>query len=141
MKKELQSKFNTRQRMLAKDFEIYYYSDVRHSNVDPHTHNYYEFYFYLEGDVVFELNGEMRTLLPGDIIIVPPGLVHRLLSRIRTRSTAALFFGSAAPMPATCLPGSLTFSSFSTTSKTPPRSICSTRTWSPLMRSCPASTS
>ena len=77
MKKELQSKFITRQHMLAEDFEIYYYSDVRHSNVEPHTHDYYEFYFYLEGDVVFELNGELRTLRPGDIIIVPPGLVHR----------------------------------------------------------------
>ena len=47
MKKNLQSAFHTRQYMLSKDFEIYYYSDYYLSKVESHTHNYYEFYFFV----------------------------------------------------------------------------------------------
>ena len=41
MKQELRSAFNTRQYMLSKDFEIYYYSDLHFQQVDPHRHDYY----------------------------------------------------------------------------------------------------
>ena len=51
MKKNLKSKFQRRQYMLSRDFEIYYYSDSHMENVDSHMHDYYEFYFFLEGDV------------------------------------------------------------------------------------------
>ena len=48
MKKNLQTTFSTRQKMLEPDFEIYYYEDksqdFHYANVNPHTHNYYEFY-------------------------------------------------------------------------------------------------
>lgn len=36
--------------MLEPDFEIYYYEDTsqdfHYANVNPHTHNYYEFYIF-----------------------------------------------------------------------------------------------
>lgn len=43
MKKNLKTAFSTRQYMLSKDFEIYYYDDSKLLNVNDHTHDYYEF--------------------------------------------------------------------------------------------------
>ena len=48
MKKNLQSDFNTRQYMLSQDFEIYYYNDTNFNGVKSHTHDYFEFYFFIE---------------------------------------------------------------------------------------------
>ena len=45
MKKKLQTAFLTRQYMLEKDFEIYYYNDTVFSNVGKHSHTHYEFFF------------------------------------------------------------------------------------------------
>ena len=77
MKPSIQTPFTPRQYMLSQDFEIYYYSDTRHNNVDLHTHAYYEFYFYMEGDVEFEIGDRRQTLKSGDFVIVPPGTPHR----------------------------------------------------------------
>ena len=57
MRKNLRSAFNTRQYMLSRDFEIYYYSDLNFKAVDPHRHTYYEFYILLEGNVYIEIEG------------------------------------------------------------------------------------
>ena len=46
MKKHFQTAFDTRQYMVSKDFEIFYYEDTHFSNVRNHSHNYYEFYFF-----------------------------------------------------------------------------------------------
>ena len=51
MEKELQSKFSTRQYMLSKDYEVYYYNEQDATQVASHSHDYYEFYFFVEGDV------------------------------------------------------------------------------------------
>ena len=51
MQKNLQTRFSTRQYMLSRDFELYYYNEHYTSKVDTHTHDYYEFYFFMEGDV------------------------------------------------------------------------------------------
>ena len=55
MKKKLQTAFTTRQYMLSKDFEIYYYNEKYTSKIEMHTHNYYEFYFFIEGDVQIQI--------------------------------------------------------------------------------------
>ena len=51
MAKNLQTKFSTRQYMLSRDFEIYYYNEPASEKVSIHSHDYYEFYFFLEGDM------------------------------------------------------------------------------------------
>lgn len=76
MKKKLQSKFNTRQYMLSKDYEIYYYKDHYLSKVNAHAHTYYEFYFFLEGNVSIEINGTEYRLRYGDVVLIPPGTFH-----------------------------------------------------------------
>lgn len=57
MKKQLQTIFSTRQHMLSKNFEIYYYDVAHFSGISNHTHNYYEFYFFLNGNVSMFIDG------------------------------------------------------------------------------------
>ena len=80
MKKSLQSKFSPRQYMLSKDFEIYYYNDSHFSGVSDHTHDYYEFYFFLEGNVSMSIENKVSHLKPGDMVLIPPGVHHHVFS-------------------------------------------------------------
>lgn len=77
MKKKLQTQFSSRQYMLAKDFEIYYYSDPVPSEVALHAHDYYEFYFFLEGDVSIQAGKTLYPVTHGDIMLIPPHVRHR----------------------------------------------------------------
>lgn len=77
MKKRLQTQFSTRQYMLSRDFEIYYYSDTSLARVDAHAHDYYEFYFFLEGDVSIQIEEEKYPVAYGDILLIPPHIRHR----------------------------------------------------------------
>lgn len=69
--------FVSRQYMLSKDYEIYYYSDLHFQSVGIHSHDYYEFYFFVEGAVSMEVGGRRYPLAVGDVVIVPPGVPHR----------------------------------------------------------------
>lgn len=76
VKKKLQSRFSTRQYMLSEDYEIYYYKDHYLSKVNSHVHNYYEFYFFMEGNVSIEIAGNEYRLQYGDVVLIPPGIFH-----------------------------------------------------------------
>ncbi len=65
--------------MVNKDFEIYFYSDKSTPHVDAHSHNYYEFYFFIEGDVSIEIEKTVTKLKHGDIVVIPPGCKHRAI--------------------------------------------------------------
>lgn len=80
MKKRLQTTFSTRQYMLSKDFEIYYYDDAHFSGVKTHNHNYYEFYFFLQGDISMYIGGQPFSLKTGDVILIPPGVTHHTVN-------------------------------------------------------------
>lgn len=76
MKKSYKTKFHHRQYMLSKDFEIYYYEDKHLTEVKEHTHNYYEFYFFLEGDVSIVIEDKVHPIGVGDIVLIPPNIRH-----------------------------------------------------------------
>lgn len=69
--------------MLSKDFEIYYYNDSQDDNlrskVQIHSHDYYEFYFYLEGKVSIQIDDSHYPLRSGNMVLIPPGTPHRAL--------------------------------------------------------------
>lgn len=92
MKKNLQTAFSTRQYMLSKDFEIYYYNDMHFKGVHSHTHNYYEFYFFLEGDVSMNINGDIHPLHTGDVILIPPNVPHNALSNDESKPYSRFVF-------------------------------------------------
>lgn len=62
--------------MLSKDFEVYYYNDRHFSGVEDHTHDYYEFYFFMEGNVSMSIHNKNYRLSPGDMVLIPPGVRH-----------------------------------------------------------------
>lgn len=72
----LRTEFSVRQHMISKDFELYYYSDVNLKPVAPHIHDYYEFYFFLEGDVSITVEETLHHICPGDFLLIPPGSSH-----------------------------------------------------------------
>lgn len=78
MKKYLRTTFSPRQYMLSKDFEIYYYDDTHMSKQKNHTHDYYEFYFFLGGEADIEISGARYNLHPGDMILIPPMVKHHI---------------------------------------------------------------
>lgn len=80
MNKKLQTTFSTRQYMLAEDFEIYYYNDLHFTGVQNHTHDYYEFYFFLEGDIAMIIGSKKYPLNPGDMLLIPPHIPHYAVS-------------------------------------------------------------
>lgn len=77
MKKKLQSTFITRQYMVSQNFEIYYYNDHNLSKVNLHSHDYYEFYFFLEGNISIQIGTETYPVRHGDILLMPPKVPHR----------------------------------------------------------------
>lgn len=76
MQNNLRTPFIQRQYMLSKDFELYYYNDRPVSGVKSHAHNYYEFYFFLEGDVNLHIAGDIYPLKSGDVVLIPPHVQH-----------------------------------------------------------------
>lgn len=42
-----------------------------------HTHEYYEFYFFLEGSVHYQIEDTSYPLEYGDFLLLPPGVPHR----------------------------------------------------------------
>lgn len=79
MKKDLRTKFITRQFMMSRDFELYYYNEERIAKLESHSHNYYEFYFFLEGNVSMKIEGSKYPLKYGDVVLIPPGVEHQAL--------------------------------------------------------------
>lgn len=76
MAKHYHSQFDERQEMQTSDFEIFYYEDKEASDVSMHRHDYYEIYFFLEGDLSYQI-GKIFTPQYGDICLIPPGVFHR----------------------------------------------------------------
>ncbi len=77
MKNNLTTSYDDRQYMISQDYELYYYHDTKEvKRTGLHAHPYYEFYFFLEGNVEAQINKEHCILSCGDIIAVPPGTTH-----------------------------------------------------------------
>ncbi|SFH69226.1 AraC-type DNA-binding protein [Pseudobutyrivibrio sp. OR37] len=62
--------------MISRDFEIYYYSDKKIPAVAAHTHDYYEFYFFIDGHIIMHIDGKEFTPTPGTLIVIPPRMKH-----------------------------------------------------------------
>nr|WP_243134409.1 cupin domain-containing protein [Enterocloster asparagiformis] len=104
MKKSLSINFTTRQYMQSGDFELFYYNDVNLDHVSTHQHDYYEFYFFLEGNVTYEIADKCYVLEYGDYLLIPPGLPHRPVFGDHEALTAVSCCGSARAFTAACAP-------------------------------------
>lgn len=69
--------FDQRQHMQSADFEIFYYEDKILTDVKRHCHDYYELYFFLEGNLAYQIGDCEYPLSYGDFCLIPPGVYHR----------------------------------------------------------------
>ena len=76
MKKYLQMPFSTREKMRSNDFELFYYNDKHITPLKVHSHDYFEFYFFLGGEVSITIANQKHKLEKGDMILLPPGVKH-----------------------------------------------------------------
>ena len=49
-----------------------------------HSHDFYELYFYVSGNVTYYIENETYYLSKGDILIIPPGKLHRAIIKDNT---------------------------------------------------------
>lgn len=69
--------FNSRQRMSRNTFEIFHYKDSNMTEVALHHHDFYEIYFFLSGNVVYNIESRSYQLCPGDILLISPSELHQ----------------------------------------------------------------
>lgn len=76
MEKKIKS-YCQRQHMMQKDYEIYYYRDLDFKQVSLHHHDFYEVYFFVKGDVTYQIEGVNYRLNPADILLVNTEELHQ----------------------------------------------------------------
>ena len=69
--------FDPRQIMSAPDFEIFHYKDPKLDGVDVHQHDFYEIYFFISGNVEYNVEGHSYHLQSGDILLINPLELHQ----------------------------------------------------------------
>ena len=77
---DLRTDFTDRQYMNKQDYEIFYYSDMQFTPTKPHSHSYFEFYFFVSGNVDYVINKTSFPMKTGDFVLIPPGITHHAVS-------------------------------------------------------------
>lgn len=72
--------YQSRQEMHGSTFEIFNYRSQQIYNIPVHHHDFYEVYFFLNGNVRFIVEDRTYSLREGDILLVSPGELHRAVS-------------------------------------------------------------
>ena len=70
-------KFEHRQSMKCKTFEVFHYYDAKPQKVSVHHHDFYEIYFFLGGDVSYWIEGKTYKLEQGDLLLISPMKLHQ----------------------------------------------------------------
>lgn len=74
--------FDPSQEMTKKSLELRYCLDLKLPRVELHAHPFYEIYYFLEGPVEsYVVGGKSYSLMPGDILMLPPGVPHHPVFR------------------------------------------------------------
>ena len=69
--------FNTRQTMQGNTYEIFRYKDSYLKEVALHHHDFYEVYFFLSGNVQYNIESRSYLLTPGDVLLISPMELHQ----------------------------------------------------------------
>lgn len=76
MQKKTQ-RFDPRQNMHKSSFEIFHYIDPKTRHLEAHYHDFYEVFFFIDGDVDYWIDGSLYHLIPGDILLINPTELHK----------------------------------------------------------------
>lgn len=69
--------FDPRQVMSSSEFEIFHYKDAKLESVEVHQHDFYEVYFFIGGNVEYNVEGHSYHLKSGDILLISPLELHQ----------------------------------------------------------------
>lgn len=70
-------KFDPRQEMHKKSFEVFLYREPKAATVDVHHHDFYEVYCFVGGEAEYWVEGHSYILQPGDLLLINPMELHR----------------------------------------------------------------
>lgn len=66
------------QLMSCSTYEVHHKTDKDLKTVEMHSHDFCEVYLFLRGSASYIIEDCKYSLLPGDILIIPPGKLHQL---------------------------------------------------------------
>ncbi len=66
---------------LAEDFRIFYNLDSGKRDFAYHYHEFHKIFILLSGDVSYCVEDQQVDLLPGDVVVVPAGQIHKPIVR------------------------------------------------------------
>ena len=69
--------FTDRQKMSSSTFEVYHYRNEQMKEVALHHHDFYEIYFFLSGNVSYNIESRSYRLSPGDVLLINPQELHQ----------------------------------------------------------------
>ena len=69
--------FTDRQRMSRNTFEVYHYREENRKEVALHHHDFYEIYFFVSGNVSYNIESRSYRLSPGDVLLINPQELHQ----------------------------------------------------------------
>ena len=69
--------FSTRQHMQRNTYEVFRYKDSYIKEVALHHHDFYEIYFFLSGNVQYNIESRSYLMTPGDILLISPMELHQ----------------------------------------------------------------
>ena len=69
--------FDPRQYMRTNTYEVFRYRDARPKEVALHHHDFYELYFFLSGNVQYNIESRSYLLTPGDVLLISPMELHQ----------------------------------------------------------------
>ena len=72
-------RFDERQHMHNNTYEIFHYKDASPREVALHHHDFYEIYFFLSGNVQYNIESRSYSLTPGDVLVISPMELHQPL--------------------------------------------------------------
>ncbi|MBQ8579911.1 MAG: helix-turn-helix domain-containing protein [Oscillospiraceae bacterium] len=70
-------RFDSRQTMSNRTFEVFHYRDKRPESVALHYHDFYEVFFFLSGNVDYRVEGRTYRLESGDLLLIAPQELHQ----------------------------------------------------------------
>lgn len=67
------------EKVLEQDFLIFHKMNAKFDNISFHSHDFYELVFFLGGEVEYYIEERTYSLVYGDILVIPPGIMHRIV--------------------------------------------------------------
>ncbi len=80
-------------------------SDRGLTTLKPHSHSDFEIHFITNGHQIYEINGNLLTVAAGEMLIILPGVLHRMVHFDPSAEKLALSFSLSADSPLMPPPG------------------------------------